>query len=103
MDVVIMDCGSCCGAALEEKHRYDWLKYRTVLSLKSRESILTPSDLLEYQARQNVFVGLGCSCGQLFKAETNKGPDVCGKLITSKLIVSLCSVDLLATRSVSNR
>ena len=97
-----MECGSGCGGTFEGKHRYDWLKYRTVIFFKSGELISTPSDLLEYQARQNVFVGLGCSCGQLFKAETNKGADFCGKLIAAKLIVSLCSVGLLAIRSVSN-
>ena len=89
MDIVIMDYGSCCGGAFEEKHRYDWVKYCTVLVSKSRELISTPSDLLEYQARQNVSVGLGCSCGQLFKAETNQDSDVCGRLIISKLIMGL--------------
>lgn len=98
-----MDCGSRCDRAFEEKHRYDWSKYRTVLLSKSRESLLTPSDLSEHQARQNVSVGLGYSYGQLFQTETNQDSDVCGRLMTSKLSVSLSSVDLLATRSVSNR
>ena len=40
-----MECGSRCGGALEEMHRYDWLKYRIVLFFKSGELILTPSDL----------------------------------------------------------
>lgn len=37
VDVVIIVCGSRCGGALEEMHRYDWLKYRIVLYFKSRK------------------------------------------------------------------
>ena len=36
VDVVIIQCGSRCGGAFDEMHRYDWLKYRTVLFFKSR-------------------------------------------------------------------
>ena len=37
VDVVLIECGSRCGSALNVMHRYDWLKYRIFLLFKSRK------------------------------------------------------------------